>query len=67
MLLCCARYSLINILSALRLTLTKKSEKNEASKFIVEEEGNVNYLPNQIINDLHVVQNIIHVIKVNDF
>ncbi|RHZ54749.1 hypothetical protein Glove_423g28 [Diversispora epigaea] len=66
MLLCCARYSLINILSALRSLLIKASEKkgiHEEPEFTIEEEDDFNYMSNQSINDVNIVQNIIHVTK----
>ncbi|CAG8451287.1 17584_t:CDS:10, partial [Acaulospora morrowiae] len=60
--LCCVRYSLTKILPALQFYSTKKiDEKIKETGLMTQEEDNCEF--NQGIQDLRVVQNIIHVIK----
>ncbi|CAG8737888.1 16279_t:CDS:10, partial [Dentiscutata erythropus] len=61
--LCCVRYSLINILSALKHIKEKKAEqKREDLTSLLSEEDSDNTHP-VTINDIHITQNIINVLK----
>ncbi|CAG8507632.1 24221_t:CDS:10 [Cetraspora pellucida] len=60
--LCCVRYSLINILSALK-HIKEKSIKQKREDTTLFFEGNDDYTHPGTINDLHITQNIINVLK----
>ncbi|CAG8460935.1 6425_t:CDS:10 [Diversispora eburnea] len=51
------------IVSELDIDASEKKGVHEVPEFMIEEEDDVNYISNQSINDLNIVQNIIHVIK----
>jgi len=62
--LCCIRYSLINILSALKDILDNTDETREQSNIIELTDSSSSI---ETINELRVVQGIIKMIKVCDF
>ncbi|KAF0470745.1 hypothetical protein F8M41_025294 [Gigaspora margarita] len=63
--LCCVRYSLINILTALKHIREKTiKRKREDSTSLPSEEDDDHTHP-EAINDIHITQNIINVLKVS--
>ncbi|RIB16715.1 hypothetical protein C2G38_1489088 [Gigaspora rosea] len=63
--LCCVRYSLINILTALKHIREKTiKQKREDSASLLSEEDDDHTHP-EAINDIHITQNIINVLKIS--